>query len=138
MPSYLATTAGTSLVAALLLGTGLPYMYLLAPLPLGPAGQPQLGSLEYDIVPIDAPAATGKILEGLAALFSARPVGPLLVRGLLNQNGVWKLRELTETEYYSRSELHVRHMHGLLSDPAGLILGPITFQYRMDNRLIGF
>ena len=93
-PCSLLCAGGAALGLAVLLGTCLPY--LLSPVPLGasPPVSVQLGDLRYDIVPIDAPSATGPVLSALAALFTAPPVGPLLVRGLLNQNGVWKLREL--------------------------------------------
>jgi hypothetical protein len=69
--------------------------FLLAPLELHSAPSfPALGDGAYDIVPVDAPAASGAVLQALSQLFTAPSFGPLLARGLLNQNSVWKLREL--------------------------------------------
>jgi hypothetical protein len=69
---------------------------LLAPIPIDADVSPviTLGNPVYDFPPVDAPAASGGLLEALAAVFCAPSLGPLVTRGLLNQNGVWKLREL--------------------------------------------
>jgi HAMP domain-containing protein len=91
-------TAALAAVVLGLLGAGLPL--LLQPLALDSSAEAladpsmTLGEGGYDIVPIDAPAAAGPALQALAWLFSRRALGPLLARGLLNQNGVWRLREL--------------------------------------------
>jgi Asp-tRNA(Asn)/Glu-tRNA(Gln) amidotransferase A subunit family amidase len=90
-----------ALVTAILVGLlSIALPFVLQPLALDSAPSSGSGNVlgegGYDIIPIDAPAASGTTLRLLAWLFARRSLSPLLARGLLNQNGVWKLRELAE------------------------------------------
>jgi hypothetical protein len=54
----------------------------------------ELGKGGYDIVPIKAPAAHTTLLEILSYVFTKTRFGPHIVRHLLKDNGVRKMREL--------------------------------------------
>lgn len=68
--------------------------YVLAIEPL-PEATLNLTSPAYDIVELSAPAADGMLLRALARVLSNGLLGPLICRMLLNDNQIWRLRELS-------------------------------------------
>jgi Asp-tRNA(Asn)/Glu-tRNA(Gln) amidotransferase A subunit family amidase len=58
------------------------------------SGKLNLGIGEYDIVAIEAPIASGFLLDAMSFLFSKSLVGPSIRRTILNTNGALYLREL--------------------------------------------
>ena len=73
-----------------------PYMFVVVPLPDAPPAHVNLSApARYDIKVLDAPAATGQLLQILSHVFTAPIIGPALTRILLNDNNVWHLRELS-------------------------------------------
>jgi hypothetical protein len=87
--------AGAAALLALFVGV-LPYSLTVVPLGAGAAPNgTQLLDPSYDIKDLAAPAASGTMLRILSSLFKSRFIGPLLARMLLNDNKVWRLRELS-------------------------------------------
>ncbi|KAL3907512.1 MAG: hypothetical protein SGILL_008844, partial [Bacillariaceae sp.] len=54
---------------------------------------PTLGH-DYNIVDIQAPAASGKMLQFLSYLVAKSPLSPWILRGMLDKNKVYQIREL--------------------------------------------
>ena len=82
-------------VAAVLLAaffSSLPYALTFVPLPA--TESTNLSSPTYDIKPVSAPAASGIFLRLLARVLTS-PIGTLVARILLNDNELWRLRELS-------------------------------------------
>lgn len=83
-----------SLLAALVAGLTIALPYAVTIVPLPKIQQANLTSSEYDMIPVIAPAASGMLLRLLAGVITS-PVGTLLARVLLNNNEIWRLRELS-------------------------------------------
>ena len=85
--------ASSALLAVL--AASAPYCLTIVPLPTKSSAVANLSNPAYDIVPLRAPAASGMVLHALARIFGNGMVGPLLTRMLLNDNQLWRLRELS-------------------------------------------
>ena len=56
--------------------------------------QVRLGDLRYDMRPVKAPVISGRLLTIFAWIATSSPLGPLIRRVLLLDNGLTQLREL--------------------------------------------
>jgi Asp-tRNA(Asn)/Glu-tRNA(Gln) amidotransferase A subunit family amidase len=70
-----------------------------------------LGSGGYDVVPLEAPVLSGKVLDIFSNVFSISRLGPLIKRVMINQNNVAMLRSLaSQVElapmYYPMHRMH--------------------------------
>ena len=60
----------------------------------GDPNTPKLGEGGYDLRVLDAPVAGGRLLQVVSWVLSRSPLGPLILRALLNSNKIRMLREL--------------------------------------------
>jgi Asp-tRNA(Asn)/Glu-tRNA(Gln) amidotransferase A subunit family amidase len=54
-----------------------------------------LDGTAYNLIDVTAPAMTGRVLTMFAYLAARTPLGPIVIRHLLNQNGIQLLRQLS-------------------------------------------
>ena len=73
---------------------GLAIGHATSEIPISETPRTTLGSPDYDITPIQAPAASGPVLVFLSKIIGNTTLGHLVARPLLNDNGPDQLRDL--------------------------------------------